>query len=372
MPKDKKAKVKKTKAPRKAQPLPKSVQALLKYLGGSDVKVGGGARGGQPAQLAPTSINIAVSQQQQQQQQQSQQQQQFIRQRVAPKGEIIGRSPLAGIIPQQPIIIPQPPAQRLLEDEKKKEEQLKKAEEEKNLINRKFALLEASQKDFAQFAEGKYWEIKNDIRRRITGDANMFDGGALAAKNRPVVEDPQFEGVSVGEEQGWIDVEQSAYQQTQYLQNITNPEMTPIERAKRGRKPLSEEVKKQRAEEKRLAKEAAKLLKAQSARPRKLKSAGTAAKYIPASSAQLLEESVTQEGAMRSITSAVQPSMPVQERTSPTTSFRPINIQGAPDMATQIAMMTSGGGAAAVPQSEGRTIAEMKGEKKSIKKILFK
>ena len=74
MPKKSKV-VKKTKGRAKPQPLPKSVQALLKYLGGSDVKVGGGARGGQPAQLAPTSINIAVSQQQAQQQQQQDQDQ---------------------------------------------------------------------------------------------------------------------------------------------------------------------------------------------------------------------------------------------------------------------------------------------------------
>lgn len=372
MPKEKKAKkVKKTKAPRKAQPLPKSVQALLKYLGGSDVKVGGGARGGQPAQLAPTSINIAVSQQQQQQQQQSQQQQQqqFATARVAPKGQIIGQSPLAAAIPQQTIIYGMQQRLPSIEDEKKKEEQLQKAQEEKDLINRKFALLEASQKDFQQFAEGKYWEVKNDIRRRIAGDPNMFDGSALAAKNRPVVEDPQFEGVSVGEEAA-----AGAFTAPQYIENVSNPQMTPIQRPTRkpggGRKPDTPEVTAQKQKAKNILaqlKEQLKAeLKAQTAKPVKLKGT-TASMLIPQSSAQLLEETMTKEGAMKSIASAAQPSVPQQERISPTTLFRPINIQqAAPDTASQIGMMQAqaAGGAEAAPQSQGQSLQQMMKKKK--------
>jgi hypothetical protein len=167
-------KLKKTKAPRKPQPLPRSVQALLKYLGGSDVKVGG-ARGGQPAQLAPTSINIAVSQQQSQSQQQAQQQ---VRQRVAPRGETIGRSPLAAVVP--PVIIQQAPPS-IAETERKIQDQAKQTEVKQNEINRKFGLLEADQKEFQRMAVGAYQNIKQDLNRRVAGDANIFDARNVAS-----------------------------------------------------------------------------------------------------------------------------------------------------------------------------------------------
>ena len=195
MPKAKKAK--KTK-PRKPQPLPRSVQALLKYLGGSDVKLGG-ARGGQPATLAPTSINIAVSQQQQQTQAQAQQ---SVRARVAPKGQVVGQSPLGAVIPQQPVIVQQAPASSA-ETERKIQEQAKQAEVKQNEINRKFGLLEADQQQFRQAAATAYQDIKQDINRRVAGDANIFDARNIAARfstttPRPVVEESQFAGMSFG------------------------------------------------------------------------------------------------------------------------------------------------------------------------------
>ena len=56
--------MRKAKAERKPQPLPRSVKALLSYLGGSDVKLGGARP--QQATIAPaTKIYIQMPQQQQ-------------------------------------------------------------------------------------------------------------------------------------------------------------------------------------------------------------------------------------------------------------------------------------------------------------------
>lgn len=355
----KQKKVKRTKATRKPQPLSKSVQSLLKYLGGSDVKVGG-ARGGQPAQLAPTNINIAVSQQQQQQQAQAQQ---FIRQRVAPKGEVIGRSPLSAVAAQAPIIINNQP-QRLADYEKKKEEDQQKAEANQNEINRKFGLLEASQQQFRDAAVGAYQEVKADINRRVGGDANIFDGRNLAAQfgtgKRPVVEEPTYQGVSASRPVGIfggievsemfggsISEQQSSglgeYLGSKYVQDVTNPQMTAIKRPGRPRK--SEEEKaatKRSAAEK---KKASKISPAESA-----------------SSSKLLE---SREPATIAGFTAV-PTQGYLVKDKPVT--RTIIVkkkpqQGTPDMATQIQLLTGGGGAAA-SLSSGRTIAELMGSKK--------
>jgi len=361
MAKDKKPKGKKTKAPRKAQPLPRSVQALLKYLGGTDVKLGG-ARGGQPAQLAPTSINIAVSQQQQQQQQQ------FASQRVAPKGQIIGQSPLSAVIPQQPVIVQQAPASTA-ETERKLQAQERQAEIKQNELNRKFGLLEASQQEFQRAAIGAYQEVKQDISRRITGDANIFDARNIASRfaSRPVIEEQQFAGVSVGEEEGWTDIETGAgaFQAGQYIQNVTNPEMTPIERAKRGRKPLSQEIKAAREQEKKAAKESAKAFKTQMKKTEKAKQL---LQNIPASSAALLEGAQPTQLSGFSIVTG--PSLASKTIVKGGAARQPISAaatSAAPDMATQIAMLT-GGGAAAPPQSGGASIAQLMGMK-TIKKI---
>jgi hypothetical protein len=364
-------KAKKTKAPRKPQPLPRSVQALLKYLGGSDVRVGGGARGGQPAQLAPTSINIAVSQQQAQQQTQAQQ---SVRARVAPKGEVIGRSPLSAVIPQ-PVIVQQAPASTA-ETERKFKEQEKQAETKQNELNRKLGLLETSQQEFRQAAAAAYQDVKRDLSRRVAGDANIFDGRNLAARSikRPVVEEPQFEGVQVGEEaEGleWTDVtDVGTYQAGQYIGNVTNPEMTPIERAKRkgaaarvpavgkgrGRgRPSKAEIAASRPEfVKEFAAEISEFKK----------KAGISSQSRPAAAdvASLLEGL-----GPSTITSfkPAPPSTPVPVvRTIKVPKKKPVSTLGAPDMATQITMMTGGGAAAAPPQSQGQNIADLLGAKK--------
>lgn len=359
-------KAKKTKLPRKPQPLPRSVQALLKYLGGSDVKLGG-ARGGQPATLAPTSINIAVSQQQQQAQAQAQQQQ-FVQQRVAPKGEIISRSPLAAVA-SQPIIIQNVPQrrsdyERIDED---KERQAREAETRQKELNRRFGLLEASQEQFKQQAVQAYQDVKRDISLRVAGDANIFDARNIAARNstRPVVEEAQLPGVQVGEEAPveWTDItEQGIYQAGQYLANVTNPEMTPIERAKRrgatakaparGRgRPSKAEIAASRPEYvKEFATEVAQFKR----------KTGMSKQPAAADVASLIE------GLAPSTIASYTPvpsSAPAPKTRVITVKKKPVSTTGAPDMATQIALLT-GGGAARPPQSQGQNIADLLGAKK--------
>jgi hypothetical protein len=367
-------KAKKTKAPRKPQPLPRSVQALLKYLGGSDVRVGGGARGGQPAQLAPTSINIAVSQQQQQQQSQAQQ---SVRARVAPKGEPIGKSPLAAVIPQQPVIVQQAPASTA-ETERKIQAQAREAEVKQTEINRKFGLLEADARQFRQAAATAYQDIKRDINRRLPGDANIFDARNIAERfsrgttSRPVVEEPQFQGMSFGARAGGgaarefeaegitvTEVFRGAREEEessglgeflggQYIKNVSSPEMTAIERPKRGRPRKTEEEKK-----------ATKLAAAQRKKESKLSTAETQ------SSATLLEQRAPATIANWTPVEIKDPSALFKKPKTPKKLLvtRAIS-QSAPDMATQIAMLT-GGGAAAPAQSSGKTIADLLGMSKN-------
>jgi hypothetical protein len=366
-------KAKKTKLPRKPQPLPRSVQALLKYLGGSDVKLGG-ARGGQPATLAPTSINIAVSQQQQQQQAQAQQ---SVRARVAPKGQVVGQSPLAGVIPQAPVIVQQAPTSTA-ETERKIQEQAKQAEVKQNELNRKFGLLEASQQQFRQAAATAYQDIKQDINRRVAGDANIFDARNIAARfastPRPVVDEQQFAGVQVGEEAPveLTDItEQGIYQAGQYLANVTNPEMTPIERAKRrgavsktlsrGRgRPSKAEIAASRPEYvKEFATEVAEFrLKAGIPEPKT--KTGKSKQPAAADVASLIE------GLAPSTIASYTPvpsSTPAPKTRVITVKKKPVSTTGAPDMAAQIAMLT-GGGAALPSQSKGQNIADLLGAKK--------
>ena len=362
-------KAKKTKAPRKPQPLPRSVQALLKYLGGSDVKLGG-ARGGQPATLAPTSINIAVSQQQQQQQAQAQQQQ-FVQQRVAPKGEIISRSPLAAVA-AQPIIIQNAPQrrsdyERIDED---KERQAREAENRQNELNRRFGVLEASQEQFKQQAVQAYQDVKQDINRRVAGDANIFDARNIAArfasKQRPVVEEAQLPGVQVGEEAPveWTEVtEQGIYQAGQYVANVTNPEMTPIERAKRrgavAKAPARGRGRPSKAE---IAASRPEYVKEFATEIEQFKRKTGMSKQPAAADVASLIEGLS-PSTIASYT-PVPSSAPAPKTRVITVKKKPVSTTGAPDMATQIAMLT-GGGAALPPQSKGQNIAQLLGAKKN-------
>lgn len=345
-------KVKKTKAPRKPQPLPRSVQALLKYLGGSDVKVGG-ARGGQPATLAPTSINIAVSQQQQQAQAQ---QQQFVQQRVAPKGQIIAQSPLTSVISQQPIIFGLPQRRSDVEENEKK------IETQKDELNKRLGVIETSQREILQIANEAYPNVN---RRRNIGDPDIFDGEVVASRGkRPLVEEQQFAGVQVGEQEPTEWTEQGIYQAGQYLANVTNPEMTAIERAKRraAAKPVGGVVRgRGRPSKTATAASRPEYVKEFAAEVAQFKSKLGKSKQPTAADVSSLLEGIG-PSTIAGFTSA-QSSNPEPVRRTIMVKKKPVSTTGAPDMATQIAMLT-GGGAALPPQSRGQNIAELLGAKR--------
>lgn len=343
-------KAKKTKAPRKPQPLPKSVTALLKYLGGSDVRIGSSRP--QPAQLAPTAINIAVTQQQQQ----------FVKQRVAPvTGQVIGKSPLASVIPQQPVIVQQAPS--TAETERKIREQARIADTKSNELNRKLGLLEISQKDFEKQAGIAYRNVKEDIARRVIGDANPFDATNVAQRfsSRPIIEEPQFAGMSfesgggVGKSsgssifQGALEEEAAEglgiYLQEKYVTDVSSPEMTPIRRGGRPRK--TEEEKKATRQAYQERKKMEKQLQYKLTSPEL------------ASSASLLETRAPTTLSSLGESTAPAPVKKIMLKLKK----KSVSTEGAPDMATQIALLT-GGGSVMPPQSQGKTIAEMLGSKK--------
>ena len=104
--KSKKVKViirRKKAAASKGGGLPKSVKALLGYLGKSDTALSGSA--------APQRATLAPQVTQQQQQQQQQQQPQFVFRARAAHGSVIGKSPLTAIQAAAP---PAPPAQNIV------------------------------------------------------------------------------------------------------------------------------------------------------------------------------------------------------------------------------------------------------------------
>jgi hypothetical protein len=346
-------KAKKTKAPRKPQPLPKSVTALLKYLGGSDVRVGSSRP--QPATLAPTAINIAVTQQQQQTQQ-------FVKQRVAPvTGTVIGKSPLAAIIPSQPVIIPQAPSS--IDIERKIQEQSRIAESRSNEINRQLGIMAISQEEFEKQAGIAYRNVKDELSRRVLGDDNTFDAKNVAYRfsSRPIIEEPRFAGMafakggeaksSITEAQtGSLQEEASAglgeYLGEKYVTDVSSPEMTPI---RRGRPRKTEEEKKAT---RKAYQEKKKMEKQQQITSPEL-----------ASSASLLESIAPSSLSSASLAEASAPT-PVKKLIFKLKK-KPVSTEGAPDMASQIALLTGASSSSiSTPRSQGRTIAQMMGSTK--------
>ena len=350
----------KAKGEQKPQPLPRSVKALLSYLGGSDVKLGAASRT-RPAQLAPaTRIYIQMPQQQQQQQAQ-----QYVKQRVASKGEKVGLSPLAGVIPQQPVIIQQQP-QSSAETDRKIQAAERESSSAAATINRKLNVLEASQQQFRQAAVAAYQEVKNDLSRRVAGDVNIFDARNIAQRfsqsPRPNIEEQHFGGGvqasplprtpmiqqhlafgGVIEEEEMNDLGQ--YLGEHYVNQVTNPEMTKISRG-RGRPKLSDEEKKSRAAARKTAK----------SKP----SAPSAAEI--SSSSSLLEKRAEAGGGLAGFTAVPSQNYLLKE---PARTLRPrlqpLNIPKAPDMASQVQMLAGGGAAAADTPRRGKTIAELMG-----------
>jgi hypothetical protein len=126
----------------------------------------------------------------------------------------------------------------------------------------------------------------------------------------------------------------------QYVESVTNPEMTKIKRSP-GRPRKSEEEK-----------AATKAAATQRRKSTKIPAADVASlleQTAPSSIASFTPAAVTDPSAL-----FMKPKRTILVKKKQTSTV------GAPDMATQIAMMT-GGGAAAAPQSQGQTIAQLLG-----------
>ena len=304
-----------------------------------------------------------------QQQQASPQAQQYVRQRVAPKGQQVGVSPLAAVVPQQPVIIQQQP-QSTAETDRKIQAAERESSQAASTINRKLHVLEASQQQFRQAAVSAYQEVKNDLSRRVAGDVNIFDARNIAQRfspsPRPIIEEQRFGGgvqaaspyprSPVVQQQlafGGAILEEDAddigeYLGEQYVNQVTNPEMTKIVRG-RGRPRLSEEEKQSRAAAR----------KASKSKP----SMPSAAEI--SSSASLLDKRAEAGGGLAGFTAVPSQGYLLKENSKPKLSLKlrnSSNVSSAPDMATQIQMMASGGAAAvASTPRRGKTIADLMG-----------
>lgn len=240
--------------------LPKSVKALLGYLGKSDTALSGSSAP-QPRQLAPQFT-------QQQQHQQQQQQPQFVFRARAAQGSVIGKSPLTAIQAAAP---PAPPAQNIViktsatpqqrDDTKKDDSKIPDALRQLNervlgiedMGKRAVTGMQSSLKRMDQrvkfFEEG--WE---DVQTMQT--PAVKSGGA-----RPNIKETRFgSAVSLGDirptfqsisparrlsfgggqaaafiEEDEADDAQDFFAQS-HVQNVTNPEIQPVVKL-RGRKP---------------------------------------------------------------------------------------------------------------------------------------
>lgn len=343
----------KAKGEQKPQPLPRSVKSLLSYLAGSDVKMGAAARP-QPAQIAPaTRIYIQMPQSQQ-----------YVRSRVAPKGEKVGVSPLAGVIPQQPVIIQQHP-QSTAEIDRKIQAAERESQQGASTINRKLNVLEASQNQFRRAAVTAYQEVKDDLSRRVAGDANIFDARNIAQRfspsAKPILEEQHFGGnvqasplsrtpmipqqLAFGgaiEEEDTDDL--GEYLGEQYVSQVSNPEMTKIVRG-RGRPKLSEEEKQSRAAARKAAK----------TKP----SAPSAAEI--SSSSSLLDKKAEAGGGLAGFTAVPAQGYLLRDRPKISLKLKNSgNLSAQPDMSTQIQILTGGSATLNTPR-RGKTIAELMG-----------
>lgn len=350
-------------ASRQPQPLPRSVKSLLSYLGNTDVRMGSVARP-QQAQIAPaTKIYIQMPQA-------YQQNQQYVRQRVAPKGEKAGLSPLAGVIPQQPVIIQQQP-QNSADTDRRIQSAERESSASATLLNRKLNILEASQNQFRQAAAAAYEEVKNDLSRQSAENVNIFDARNMAQRflspspARPVIQEHHFGGgvqaspvlqrAPLFEQEvfgGAIQEEEAEllgeYLGENYVNAVTNPEMTEIKRG-RGRPKLSDEDKQQRAQSRKTA---------------KLKPPANSAVDV-SSSASVLDKRAEAGGGLAGFTAVPAQSYMLKEpgKKISLKLRSTVASAAAPDMSSQIQFLAGGGAAinSSVTTRRGKTIAELLG-----------
>jgi hypothetical protein len=326
-------KLKKKRQVKKPQKLPVSVQALLKYLGGSNVAIAGS--GPSNAVIAPQ-----FPMPQPQQQQAAPQQQAQPRRRKTGNTVVIASSPLAQLAPPPP---PPPQPQKIDEEKLAKETVRQQAKEkERKLATSRVEKLEGQIGGFTQEANlivGRFRSLEKTVKQLSYGDENILDNrlpaGSIPQLDEPqlnvdVVKAPIVRAASVPNTRMIeLDPDQAMAQQQSYLSSVTNPQLSPQVKlkGKAGRKPLSEAEKEQR----KIAR----------------KSAGEI----------FLQEGASTMASMETLTASLAPrgKTPKTPRTKSTVSLE--KLQGL-DPSTQIQQI-AGGGVAQPSQRQGISIVDL-------------
>jgi len=352
----KKKVLRKKRVQKKPQPLPKSVQALLRYLGGSDVKVSSSAR--QPAMVAQQ----FAPQQQQQQFQQAPPPLQARRQQ--PVGQTIAASPLARLAPPPPAPQPTPIQQApiIIKQSKKEapassdvlalkskvgllEQGLSSFKQQAGLVA--VALNESIRKASKHYQEQDYDPLDSEVEmypaakpyvaeqglQVSTALSDMFSSSRQArASSVPARTTAAYEAPEE------IEAGQGAYAAGQYVKAVASPEMTPIVKLK-GRPRLSEQQKAANAAARKEEKEQRKQL---------LKNAGET----------LYQEGQSATKALEALTSTIA----AKKKPKLVLKAKPGSVLAGVDPSTQVEFLASAGGAAAQPsQQRGRSVLEMIG-----------
>lgn len=338
-----KKKLQRKKRVQKPQPLPKSVQALLRYLGGSDVKIASSAR--QPAMVAQQFAP--------QQQQQFQQAPPLQPRRQQPVGQVVASSPLGRLAPPPPPPQPTPatPAPIIIKQSKTPES----SSGDVALLKSKLGALEQGLTSFKQQAGEVAVALSEGIRKSIKAsqhyqgqDYDPLDSDVeFSASSKPYVAEQGLQvstaaparsqsvlrqRPSAAYEPPEMEAGQGAYASSQYIKAIASPEMS-AKVTLRGRPRLTEQQKVANAEARKLAKEQKKQL---------LKTAGET----------LYQEGQSATKALETLTSTI------TAKKKPKLVLKQPAVNVAADPSTQIQMMASGGGAVA-PQQRGKSVLEM-------------
>lgn len=345
MAKKKVLKKRRVQGQKKPQPLPKSVQALVRYLSGSDVKLSSSAR--QPATIAQPFPQQAGQGQPQQVPIQPRRQQ--------PTGQIIASSPLSRLAP------PPPPAPQMTTSQQPTQVVIKQSKEaqpsssELSLVKSKIGGLEQSLTQFKQQAGMVAVQLSEGIRKANkhyqNQDYNPLDSEIeFTPSSKPIVEERSLlvstestpaskRSISAPTRAGYepkeVDVGQGAHVASQYIQAVASPEMTPVVKL-RGRPRLTEQ-------QKALNAEARKQAKAQKAEL--LKQAG-----------QQLYEGPSAIKALETLTSSLQ----AKKAEKPKLKLKSQILVGL-DPSTQIEQLASAGGASAksISPQRGMSISEL-------------
>jgi hypothetical protein len=258
--------------------LPKSVKALLGYLGKSDTALAG-TPAPQRAQLAPQVLQQEAERMAGLAQRQAQQPSQpppVFRTRQA-TGTFIAPSPVAVLRQQQPQLIAPPPTTKIvIKSEEPKNEKITE-------LTRRVGLIESGGVKAVGALTYELEKMQKQITYHQGLDNDVFDNRTPARSAKPIIKESRFgSAVSLGDvkplivespilqrkslEQGYepeAEEETSAqeYFAEQHIQKVTNPEIQPAVRL-RGRKPgtkLSAEALESFREKRKLKKEEAKM-----------------------------------------------------------------------------------------------------------------